>query len=219
MWLSLAGLLSAPGYAVLTQVIFCCGLLMLPQNDRVMCLESQWGALVIFFCFFCFPPNKEWVLWKVFCYSSCSLWFGFWEAFEFNILDNAKQFLHLGTVTKRRYNDCRHLVLAFLLKLLWLTVGAAWKEAYETRNCKIRTKVWTNEHVHYIKIRTSGCLWIFFFLTLCWQLRGIQKQLGGLAVFDACVFTHCFRGLNPFSVSSPSATFGPAFLDAVLSLF
>lgn len=76
MWLSLAGLLSAPGYAVLTQVIFCCGLLMLPQDDRVMCFESQWGALLGFgFFVFCFSPNKEWVLWKVFCYSSCSLYF------------------------------------------------------------------------------------------------------------------------------------------------
>lgn len=57
MWLSLAGLLSAPGYAVLTQVIFCCGLLMLPQNDRVMCLEFQWGAMV--FCFGVSPLQHQ----------------------------------------------------------------------------------------------------------------------------------------------------------------
>lgn len=52
MWLSLVWLLSVPRYAVLTQVIFCCGLLMLQQQIEWCALNSNEEKELVYLGFF-----------------------------------------------------------------------------------------------------------------------------------------------------------------------
>lgn len=60
MWLSLVWLLSVPRYAVLTQVIFCCGLLMLQQQIEWCALNSNEEKALVYLGFL----STEWVSWK-----------------------------------------------------------------------------------------------------------------------------------------------------------
>lgn len=78
MWLSLVWLLSVPRYAVLTQVIFCCGLLMLQQQIEWCALNSNEEKVLFYFGFW--VPSEYF---EKICNSDFSLYFRL-KALEMN---------------------------------------------------------------------------------------------------------------------------------------